>query len=146
MMLINDYAIIEPRLQLPNVSCMAVTICEADLKGLPTFLRSCPKLKYLIVGLDVYEEMPSEEIDRITFSSIVPECLLSSLKFVDIKTDISRCAECAPEMKLVKYFIENAAILKKVTLHVNHSSVDDDIDIAKELLKIPRRSATCFQI
>ncbi|CAH2070074.1 unnamed protein product, partial [Thlaspi arvense] len=134
--LINDYAIIEPRPQLTNVSCMVVTICEADLKGLPTFLQSCPKLKYLVVGLDDYEEMPSEEMDRFTFSSAVPECMLSSLEFVDFNTDISGSAA---EMKLAKYFLENSAILKKLTLQVKHdlTGYDIGIDFAKELFKIP---------
>ncbi|CAL9243403.1 unnamed protein product [Arabidopsis halleri] len=40
-------------------------------------------------------------------------------------------------MKLVKYFLENSAILKKFTLCLHYFATKDNI--FKELLKIPRR-------
>ncbi|CAA7032713.1 unnamed protein product [Microthlaspi erraticum] len=84
-----------------------------------------------------FDMMYSEERDQISYSS-VPECLKSSLEFVDIKTRIS---EDATEMKLVRYFLDNSAILKKLTLRL-HSHPKKD-DIFKELLGIPKRSITC---
>ncbi|CAH2070077.1 unnamed protein product, partial [Thlaspi arvense] len=116
---------------------MHVTLCVSDLDWFLTFLESFPNLRLLILELDAYEGMRSEDMDRITFSSVVPECLLSSLEYVDFNTQI---LGYAAEMKLVKYFLENSEVLKKLTLHVNHGSRDSDI--AKELLKIPRRSAS----
>ncbi|CAH8358978.1 unnamed protein product [Eruca vesicaria subsp. sativa] len=45
-----------------------------------------------------YKKEHSKEMKKIDFSSYLPECFLSSLKFVDIKTGISGDAG---EMKLV---------------------------------------------
>ncbi|CAH2070072.1 unnamed protein product [Thlaspi arvense] len=120
------------------MSRLCVTLCVSDLKCLPTFLISCPNLKSLILALDDYKEMRSEEMNQMSFSS-VPECLLSSLEFVNFESPISGYA--SEMMKLVKYFIENTTILKRLTLHVNHGSTGSDI--SKELLKIPRRSSMC---
>ncbi|CDY14363.1 BnaA10g06920D [Brassica napus] len=44
-------------------------------------------------------------------------------------------------MKLVRYLLESSTSLKKLTLNVNHDSID--YDIFYELLKIPRRSTIC---
>ncbi|CAH2070079.1 unnamed protein product, partial [Thlaspi arvense] len=132
-----DYSEIDPLPQLPNVSCMVATMCVSDLKCLPTFLESCPKLNSFVVWLTDHEKMGSEEVNQISYSS-VPECLLRSLVFVGFKAPISGHAA---EMKLVKYFLENSAILQRLTLFGNSGSVDDDI--FKEVLKIPRRSASC---
>ncbi|CAH2070080.1 unnamed protein product, partial [Thlaspi arvense] len=87
----------------------------------------------------VLADYDESELNKITFPS-VPECLVSSLQFVivDFEAPISGDAS---EMELVKYFLKNSAILKKLTLCVNHGSIDSGI--FKELLKIPRRSATC---
>ncbi|CAH2070071.1 unnamed protein product, partial [Thlaspi arvense] len=131
---IHDYSKYEPLPQFPCMSRLYVNLCVSDLIFLPTFLESCPNLKSIILGLDDYKEM---RYDQMSFSS-VPECLLSSLEFVDFESLISGYAS---EMKLVKYFLENTTILKRLTLHVNHGSTGSDI--SKELLKIPRRSATC---
>ncbi|CAH2035012.1 unnamed protein product [Thlaspi arvense] len=133
---IHEYTKLEPRPQFRCMSRLFVTICVSDLKCLPTFLESCPNLKSLVLAIDDYGEMSCEEMDQISGYSSVPECFLQSLEFVDFVTPISGYAA---EMKLVKYFLENSAVLKTLTLHVNH---DGSIDYEK-LLKIPRGSSTC---
>ena len=61
-----------------------------------------------------------EKMNQISFSS-VPECLLYSLQFVDFDTKI---LGFYAELELVKYFLENSAILKKLTLQVKYRSTD----------------------
>ncbi|CAH2069987.1 unnamed protein product, partial [Thlaspi arvense] len=125
-----------PLPQFRSLSRLHATLCVSDVNWLPTFLESCPNLKSLIlVALNNYEEF--EEMIQFSCSS-VPECLLSSLEFVDFNIQI---LGYAAEMELAKYFLENSTILKKLTLHVNHGSIDSDI--SNDLLRVPRRSATC---
>lgn len=81
--------------------------------------------------------MSSEEINQVSFSS-VPECLLSSLEFVDIEVPISGHAV---EMKLVKYLLENSAVLKKLTLRLAYSTTE--MSTLKRLVRIPRGSTKC---
>ncbi|CAA7055779.1 unnamed protein product [Microthlaspi erraticum] len=143
--LICEYSRFELLPQFGYMSRLCVTLPVYYLKSVPTFLESCPKLKSLILVWDCNsEEMRSDDDDDmhnpiINFAS-VPECLLSSLEFVDIKTCISGHA---PEMKVVEYFLENSAILKKITLRLNYYDCANEKSFFKILMAIPRRSATC---
>ncbi|ESQ43134.1 hypothetical protein EUTSA_v10015873mg [Eutrema salsugineum] len=124
--------------QFDLMSRLEATVCLSDLIWLPTFLERCPNLKFLVLALDnLIDEIGSEEMNIISFST-VPECLLSSLKFVDIKSSFSGNAA---EMKLVRYLQENSIILEKITLRL--SSCADDIVVITKLLEIPRRSINC---
>ncbi|CAH2070075.1 unnamed protein product [Thlaspi arvense] len=131
---IYRYSKVEP---LPQFSCVS-SLCVTNFEWLPTFLESFPNLKSLTLVWDCYcWKIWSEESDKISFSS-VPECLLSSLEFVDIET---RIWEDATETKLARYFLDNSVILKKLTLRLHPHQTKDDI--FKEILRIPRRSTTC---
>ncbi|CAH8279537.1 unnamed protein product [Arabidopsis lyrata] len=124
--------------QFRNMSRLCVILCVYDLKLLPTFLESCPNLKSLVLDSDPNsKKMCFNENDLIS-NSLVPECLLSSLEFVDIKSSI---LVSVAGMKLVRYFLENSTILKKLNLCLNYCSPKDDI--FNKLCKIPRRSITC---
>lgn len=46
-------------------------------------------------------------------------------------------------MKLVKYFLENSAVLKMFTLRLGCRTMDEDSTIFMELLKFRRCSASC---
>ncbi|CAA7032703.1 unnamed protein product [Microthlaspi erraticum] len=95
----HHYSKLEPLPLFEYMTRLDATLCLSDLKWLPTFLECCPNLKSLVLALDNdYEKIGSEEINEISFSS-VPECLLSSLESVDIKSSI---AGNAAEMKLVR--------------------------------------------
>ncbi|XP_024011934.1 putative FBD-associated F-box protein At5g53635 [Eutrema salsugineum] len=115
-------------------------VCYSYLKWLPAFLESCPNLKALrlVCYYAENEELQIEKKNQISLPS-VPECLLSSLEHVDFDVPRSRLA---PEMKVVRYFMENSANLKKLFLHWHghHSAKPDFI---KKLRKIPRRSTKC---
>ncbi|XP_010474185.1 PREDICTED: putative FBD-associated F-box protein At5g53635 [Camelina sativa] len=137
--IIFHYSKLEPMPQFGYMSRLYAYIYVPDLKWLLTLLASCPNLKSLILVWDFYEaqQLHSEEMNHMSFP-FVPECLLSSLKSVVIKTSISGHAS---EMKIVRYFLENSVILKKLTLRLNDRANVNGI--LKKLLKIPRRSITC---
>ncbi|KAL0886657.1 hypothetical protein Bca101_010640 [Brassica carinata] len=126
---------------LPHFGYMShlhVTSRISDLKWLPTFLDSCPNVKSLVLVMSWfcdYEKMISE---GMSFPS-VPQCMLSSLEYVDFKV---RILGLAAEMKLIRYFIENSAILKRLTLRLVGNSARDNYTL-KELLRIPRGSTNC---
>lgn len=82
-----------------------------------------------------YEKMISEEISF----PFVPQCMLSSLEYVDFKV---RILGLTAEMKLTRYFIENSAFLKRLTLRLVGNSARDNYTL-KELLRIPRGSTNC---
>ncbi|KAG7537796.1 F-box domain [Arabidopsis suecica] len=131
--MIYNYSKSESLPQFSFMSRLSVIFYPQDLKWLATFLESCPNLKSLVVGLFEYyhyEELHSEEMNKI-------KCLQSSLEFVDFKLFSGHVAE----MKLVRCFLENCAILKKLTLHLKSKSTEDEI--VKTLLEIPRASTTC---
>ncbi|KAL1188601.1 putative F-box/FBD/LRR-repeat protein [Cardamine amara subsp. amara] len=77
--------------------------------------------------------------ELLGLSSSVPKCLRSSLEYVELRTWISG-AEA--EMKLVKYFLENSAVLKKFTLGLRCKRNEESI-IFMELLRFKRCSASC---
>ncbi|CAA7032705.1 unnamed protein product [Microthlaspi erraticum] len=134
----SHYSKLEPLLQFDYMTRLDATLCLSDLKWLPTFLERCPNLKSLVLALDNdYERIGSEEMNEISFST-VPECLLSSLESVDIKSSITGNAA---EMKLLRYFLRKSLILKKLTLRLKYYG--NGAAIFKKLLRIPRRSITC---
>uniref|UniRef100_A0A0D3EAR5 F-box domain-containing protein n=1 Tax=Brassica oleracea var. oleracea TaxID=109376 RepID=A0A0D3EAR5_BRAOL len=112
------------------MSHLHVTSRISDLKWLPTFLDSCPNSWFCD-----YEKMISEEMSF----PFVPQCMLSSLEYVDFKV---RILGLAAEMKLIRYFIENSAFLKRLTLRLVGNSARDNYTL-KELLRIPRGSTNC---
>ncbi|KAG7537795.1 FBD domain [Arabidopsis suecica] len=132
--IICDYSKSESLPQFGYMSRLCVSLSSQHLKGLATFLESCPNLKSLVVVLHRgyhYQELHPVEMNQI-------KCLQSSLEFVDFKFTFSGHFT---EMKLVGYFLENCAILKKLTLHLDSNSTEDEI--VKKLLEIPRASTTC---
>ena len=73
-------------------------------------------------------------------SSSVPECLRSSLEHVEIKTLIRGAVA---EMELVKYFLENSAVLKKLKLCLRRGRMNEESIILMELLGLRRCSPSC---
>ncbi|KAJ0240661.1 FBD domain-containing protein [Hirschfeldia incana] len=134
-----QYSKLAPIPQFGCLSRLYVYLCIPGLKWVLTFLESCPNLKSLILEWNGESKKEhSKEMKQINFSS-VPECFLSSLKFVNIKTRISGDAG---EMKLVRYFLKNCAVLKKLTLRLDCYYANENA-VLKKLLNIPRRSITC---
>jgi hypothetical protein len=105
------------------------------LQLLLVFLESCPNLENLILDFTVSTE---PEQDGLTY---VPQCLLSSLECVEIRELIM--GEETGE-KLVRYFLKNSVVLKKLILRLEDSSIaNQDSDIFKELSTFTKRSRSC---
>lgn len=77
---------------------------------------------------------------KVMFSS-VPPCLISSLKFAELKSPI---LGYEGEIELVRYFLKNSRVLEKLSLRFeNHNRKKAKSVILQELLAIPRCSSTC---
>ncbi|KAG7612114.1 F-box domain [Arabidopsis suecica] len=98
---------------------------------LEAFLESCPNLKNLILEYNV--ELDREQMD---FTN-VPQCLISTLEYVEIKEPNEKST-----IKLVNYFLENSAVLKKLTLRFSYSS-SIYLKSYKKLLTSTKLSPTC---
>ncbi|CAH8361822.1 unnamed protein product [Eruca vesicaria subsp. sativa] len=133
-----QYSKLEPLPQFGNMCYLDVTLCLHDFQWLPAFLESFPNLKQLVLVMvcDDREGFPDEDIDQVSFSS-VPECLLSSLEFVDFQATV----QYDVEIKLVKYLVKTSAVLKKLSLRLASYSRRDKM--LKKLLKTPRASTKC---
>jgi len=71
----------------------------------------------------------------------VPECLLSSLEFVEIKNRISVDDGA---LEVARYFVENSVNLQKVVLRLASSFLRrGNQAVLKDILELPRRSSMC---
>ncbi|KAG7556113.1 F-box-like domain superfamily [Arabidopsis suecica] len=114
--------------------------CSSDVKileTLQTLLESCPNLKSIVLDLTDSTTVDTSQT-RVRF---VPQCLLSSLEFVEISGKFM--AEPVA-VELARYFVENSVILKKIVLRFGYVMPGEEDSVAlKDLLAIPRRSSTC---
>ncbi|EOA14412.1 hypothetical protein CARUB_v10027612mg [Capsella rubella] len=96
------------------ISRLHATFTNSNFEWLLTFLKSCQNLKSLVL---VYYE----ERRRIILSSR-PECFLSSIEFIDIEF-LNR--GYVSQLKIVRYFLENTPVLKKLTLRFPKYSIQE---------------------
>ncbi|CAL9218512.1 unnamed protein product [Arabidopsis halleri] len=135
------YSKSRPVRQFCYLSHLKARFYISDLEMLPTLLESCPKLESLILEMVKKQSMGRHEEKRepnVMFST-VPRCLVSSLKFVELKRSIPRYEG---EMELVRYFLTNSTLLKKLRLNV-HYTKKAKCAFLTELVAIPRCSSTC---
>ncbi|CAH2071513.1 unnamed protein product [Thlaspi arvense] len=83
---------------------------NASLEVLPIVLESCPNLKHLSLEL-VNDDEPEAVVTSI--SNVLSFCLVSSLEYVEIESPV--ITEEATEEKLIRYFLDNATSLKKLS-------------------------------
>ena len=81
-----------------------------------------------------------EEEDAFELTN-VPQCFLSTLECVALKRIHDWEEE---EMRVATYFLENAAVLKKLTLSLtDYPRLISDEEIFEEVNKVTKRSPTC---
>ncbi|XP_023633225.1 F-box/FBD/LRR-repeat protein At1g51370-like [Capsella rubella] len=127
--------------QFLNLSRLNVRFDISDLEMLSTILESCTKLESLTLEIIKDQSMRSHKEKRepnVMFSA-VPECLESSLKFVELKRSIP---SYEGEMELIRYFLKNSKILEKLRLNVYYT-YKAKCAFLTEVVAIPRCSSTC---
>ncbi|KAL0843470.1 hypothetical protein Bca101_016715 [Brassica carinata] len=134
--IISLYLKHEPLPQFPYLIWFRAYFCNSDLGKLPNILQSFPNLKSLVLDL---EEFKVNEV-LILSSSSIPACLRSSLECVEIRTPIRGAVA---EIELVKYFLENSAVLKKLKLCLRRGRMNEESNILMELLRLRRCSPSC---
>ncbi|CAG7879733.1 unnamed protein product, partial [Brassica rapa] len=125
----------EPLPQFPYLIRLHAVLYNADLGNLPNILESCPNLKSLVLELS---NLKQEEL--LILSSSVPKCLRSSLEYAEIKTPIRGVVS---EIELVKYFLENSAVIKKLKMCFCRRIMNDEPNIFIQLLRFRRCSPSC---
>ncbi|KAL1206627.1 F-box/FBD/LRR-repeat protein [Cardamine amara subsp. amara] len=127
-----------PVLQFCNLSHLKAEFCKSDLEKLPTLLESCPKLESLILEVVKDVSTRGNKKPKVMFSK-VPQCLVSSLKLVELKRSTSGYEG---EIELVRYFLKNSTILKKLKLNVYYTR-KGMCAFLKEVNAMPRCSTAC---
>lgn len=95
---------------------------------------------YLFVLQELVDHHRKNREPKVMFS-FVPLYLVSSLKFVQMKSPI---LGYEGEIKLIAYFLKNSRILEKLSLRFeNYYRKKSKYVILKELLAIPRCSSAC---
>ncbi|KAG2323749.1 hypothetical protein Bca52824_006477 [Brassica carinata] len=119
-----------------NLSLLEAVFPGNSLQFLPAFLECCPNLKHLIL-----EVVYSREMEDAFELTNVPGCFLSTLECVELKRIHDWEEE---EMKVATYFLENAAVLKKLTLSLtNYPRYVPDEEILYKVNEVKKCSPTC---
>ncbi|KAJ4907990.1 putative F-box/FBD/LRR-repeat protein [Raphanus sativus] len=119
----------------PYLIRLQAVLYNSDLGNFPNLLESCPNLKSIVLELNNFRKE-----GLLIFSSSVPECLRSSLEYVEIRTPIGGVVS---EIELVKYFLENSAVLKKLKMCLRRGRMNEESNILMELLRLRRCSPSC---
>ncbi|CAL9243417.1 unnamed protein product [Arabidopsis halleri] len=110
-------------------------------------LTDISRVRDLVISNDIWKEIVKNQSIRLheekrepnVMFSAVPRCLVSSLKFVELKRSIPRYEG---EMELVRYFLKNSIILEKLRLNVYYTK-KAKCAFLTELVAMPRCSSAC---
>ncbi|CAL9241992.1 unnamed protein product [Arabidopsis halleri] len=128
--------------QFCNLSCLEAEIsCSRGISNLPMFLDSCLNLKSIVLVIDSrnLEDFYTHSTSVTILSA--PQCLLSSLEFVEIK--FSRFGVMSLGIGVARYFVENSVVLKKLVVHSSRPMCKKSLVALENLLALPRRSSMC---
>ncbi|CAH8278302.1 unnamed protein product [Arabidopsis lyrata] len=129
------YSKLGPLPKFHNLYHLRAAFSSLLLPLLSDFLEICPNLKNLILDYSV-----SAEPEQIDFTN-VPQCLILTLEYVEIK-ELTMREETG--IKLVNYFLENSAVLKKLTLSfIDSPMTNQESEIYMQLLTSTKRSRGC---
>ncbi|XP_028094765.1 putative F-box/FBD/LRR-repeat protein At5g22670 isoform X2 [Camellia sinensis] len=112
---------------------------DVGCKSLPDLLNGVPNLCTMVftkVPLDSFE--PLEQFYWLEPQG-VPSCLRSTLK--EIK--VSGIDGLQDELNLIKYFLENASVLEKMTIGYGMLSIKEEAEFLRHLVRLPRCSKSC---
>ncbi|XP_019098256.1 PREDICTED: F-box/FBD/LRR-repeat protein At1g51370-like [Camelina sativa] len=129
--------------QFRNLSRLNARFTVCDLEMLPALLESCTKLESLILDLFRYSSIRDKEKrePNVVFEA-VPRCLVSSLKFVELKLSFIKDEG---EMELARYFLKNSTILEKLRLNVCRRE-KSKCDYLTELVAMKRSCSSACQV
>ncbi|CAH2070082.1 unnamed protein product [Thlaspi arvense] len=109
-----------------------------ELEILPKVLENCPKLESLILEV-VKNTRHNMNTEPYMMFSTVPSCLVTSLKYVELKRLISKYEG---EIELVRYLLKNSTVLEKLKLDTHYSKKAMSAFL-KEVVAMPRSSSAC---
>ncbi|KAG7610048.1 F-box domain [Arabidopsis suecica] len=142
MEVISSYLKEDSLPQFGNLSYLKASVWLSSfdfLDILPKLLESCPNLKSIVLEITCIVDRTKATVERRVSS--VPECLLSSLEFVEIKNRISVDDGA---LEVARYFVENSVNLQKVVLRLASSFLRrGNQAVLKDILELPRRSSMC---
>ncbi|MED6144430.1 hypothetical protein PIB30_118224 [Stylosanthes scabra] len=140
-----------PNLHLPEFSCLTqLRICFSSFYSgvLMKLLCCCPKLQ--VIKIDNTVGQPSDfepprysvlsEPSSWTQPASVPSCVMSHLNILEFR----RYPDSSEEREFFAYILQNALVLKKVTIYTNMGSCEKEKEhILNEISALPRGSSLC---
>ncbi|CAA7058607.1 unnamed protein product [Microthlaspi erraticum] len=128
-----QYSKSEPLIQFPYLTRLSAKFYWSNLQTLSTFLESCPKLESLILDFLMWDR---ETI--LTFST-VPQCLVLSLKFVELS--LSRCVY-ESEMEADPSLSRESAMSERAIVSIDSIGTDYNMTATAATTTTQRRSSS----
>uniref|UniRef100_A0A803MEZ9 F-box domain-containing protein n=1 Tax=Chenopodium quinoa TaxID=63459 RepID=A0A803MEZ9_CHEQI len=138
-------------LMFSNLVHLTTTLDRVDLNGCKDLLVSLqcfPNLKHLHVKLEEMDYGSKMKHRNWHAPDIVPSCLMSKLKTIDIKG--LQLSGSIGGLKLLGYILGNAKVLEKLYLEdvwfherTKQETLWTECEFCRSLYKLPRSSSTC---